>query len=195
MCLRACVCVSWTSRPRPLMSSSVLLLQQTSVLSMTSLLWTPSVRVNCRTSYAERPSSGETHTQQTSEAVGELLSLSLSVCRLTVDDRRLLWDRKSFCQAESSVLPLVLASAPCWQWSCLPEIYALLRQWSCPGHLDSLGLLHASYVHQSIVVVSGWTSDGLSTGSQIRRSDGWPSSGWSPCPTQSCWTFCLSLSR
>lgn len=72
------------------------------------------------------------------------VSIYMCVCRLTVDDRQLLWEKKSFCQAESAALPLVLASAPCWQWSCLPEIYALLRQWACPGHLDNLGLLHAS---------------------------------------------------
>uniref|UniRef100_H3CKI5 Phosphatidylinositol-4-phosphate 3-kinase catalytic subunit type 2 beta n=1 Tax=Tetraodon nigroviridis TaxID=99883 RepID=H3CKI5_TETNG len=69
---------------------------------------------------------------------------------LTADDRRLLWEKKSFCQSESSALPLVLASAPCWQWSCLPEIYALLRQWSCPRHLDNLGLLHASFPDQEV---------------------------------------------
>lgn len=68
------------------------------------------------------------------------------VCRLTVEDRRLLWEKKAFCQSESAALPLVLASAPCWEWACLPDIYALLRQWACLGHLDALGLLHASYV-------------------------------------------------
>jgi len=69
--------------------------------------------------------------------------------RLTVEDKRLLWEKKAFCQAESAALPLVLASAPCWQWACLPDIYALLRQWACLGHLDALGLLHASYVSPS----------------------------------------------
>uniref|UniRef100_A0A3Q4MG79 Phosphatidylinositol-4-phosphate 3-kinase, catalytic subunit type 2 beta n=1 Tax=Neolamprologus brichardi TaxID=32507 RepID=A0A3Q4MG79_NEOBR len=62
---------------------------------------------------------------------------------LTVEDKRLLWEKKAFCQAESAALPLVLASAPCWEWACLPEIYALLTQWACLGHLDALGLLHA----------------------------------------------------
>uniref|UniRef100_A0A674NMG1 Uncharacterized protein n=1 Tax=Takifugu rubripes TaxID=31033 RepID=A0A674NMG1_TAKRU len=69
---------------------------------------------------------------------------------LTVEDRHLLWEKKSFCQSESAALPLVLASAPCWQWSCLPEIYALLRQWACPEHLDNLGLLHASFPDQEV---------------------------------------------
>uniref|UniRef100_A0AAQ5ZML0 Phosphatidylinositol-4-phosphate 3-kinase n=1 Tax=Amphiprion ocellaris TaxID=80972 RepID=A0AAQ5ZML0_AMPOC len=70
--------------------------------------------------------------------------------KLTVEDRHLLWEKKAFCQAESAALPLVLASAPCWQWACLPEIYALLRQWACLGHLDALGLLHASFPDQEL---------------------------------------------
>lgn len=74
----------------------------------------------------------------------------LSLCRLTPEDKRLLWEKKAFCQSESAALPLVLASAPCWQWACLPDIYALLRQWACLGHLDALGLLHASYVYCDI---------------------------------------------
>ncbi|XP_049458584.1 phosphatidylinositol 4-phosphate 3-kinase C2 domain-containing subunit beta isoform X5 [Epinephelus fuscoguttatus] len=69
---------------------------------------------------------------------------------LTTEDRRLLWEKKAFCQSESAALPLVLASAPCWEWACLPDIYALLRQWACPGHLDALGLLHASFPDQEL---------------------------------------------
>ncbi|XP_027859335.1 phosphatidylinositol 4-phosphate 3-kinase C2 domain-containing subunit beta isoform X1 [Xiphophorus couchianus] len=69
---------------------------------------------------------------------------------LTADDKRLLWEKKAFCQSESAALPLVLASAPCWQWACLPEIYALLRQWACLGYLDALGLLHASFPDQEL---------------------------------------------
>ncbi|XP_030584785.1 phosphatidylinositol 4-phosphate 3-kinase C2 domain-containing subunit beta [Archocentrus centrarchus] len=69
---------------------------------------------------------------------------------LTVEDKRLLWEKKAFCQSESAALPLVLASAPCWEWACLPDIYALLRQWACLGHLDALGLLHASFPDQEL---------------------------------------------
>ncbi|XP_075952269.1 phosphatidylinositol 4-phosphate 3-kinase C2 domain-containing subunit beta isoform X2 [Anarhichas minor] len=69
---------------------------------------------------------------------------------LTVEDRRLLWEKKAFCQSESAALPLVLASAPCWEWACLPDIYALLRQWACLGHQDALGLLHASFPDQEL---------------------------------------------
>ncbi|XP_077364384.1 phosphatidylinositol 4-phosphate 3-kinase C2 domain-containing subunit beta-like isoform X2 [Festucalex cinctus] len=66
------------------------------------------------------------------------------------EDKRAVWEKKAFCQTESGALPLVLASAPCWQWACLPDIYALLAQWACPGPLDALGLLHASFPDQEL---------------------------------------------
>ncbi|XP_067102531.1 phosphatidylinositol 4-phosphate 3-kinase C2 domain-containing subunit beta [Osmerus mordax] len=69
---------------------------------------------------------------------------------LTLEDRRLLWEKRAFCQAQSGALPLVLASAPCWEWACLSDIYALLRQWACLNHLDALGLLHASFPDQEL---------------------------------------------
>uniref|UniRef100_A0A8C2AED9 Phosphatidylinositol-4-phosphate 3-kinase, catalytic subunit type 2 beta n=1 Tax=Cyprinus carpio TaxID=7962 RepID=A0A8C2AED9_CYPCA len=63
-------------------------------------------------------------------------------------DRRLLWEKRYFCHVEASRLPLVLASAPSWEWACLPDIYALLRQWGCMNHLDALGLLNATFPDQ-----------------------------------------------
>ncbi|KAA0707732.1 Phosphatidylinositol 4-phosphate 3-kinase C2 domain-containing subunit beta [Triplophysa tibetana] len=67
---------------------------------------------------------------------------------LSPEDRRLLWEKRYFCHAEASRLPLVLASAPSWEWACLPDIYALLRQWGCMNHLDALGLLNATFPDQ-----------------------------------------------
>ncbi|XP_017305827.2 phosphatidylinositol 4-phosphate 3-kinase C2 domain-containing subunit beta [Ictalurus punctatus] len=67
---------------------------------------------------------------------------------LTPEHKRLLWEKRYFCHAESSRLPLILASAPSWEWACLPDIYALLRQWICTNHLDALGLLHATFPDQ-----------------------------------------------
>uniref|UniRef100_A0A4W3JDS6 Phosphatidylinositol-4-phosphate 3-kinase catalytic subunit type 2 beta n=1 Tax=Callorhinchus milii TaxID=7868 RepID=A0A4W3JDS6_CALMI len=58
-------------------------------------------------------------------------------------DKKLLWEKRYYCHSESSCLPLVLASAPSWEWACLPDIYMLLEQWRCLTHLDALGLLHA----------------------------------------------------
>uniref|UniRef100_A0A665XAV9 Uncharacterized protein n=1 Tax=Echeneis naucrates TaxID=173247 RepID=A0A665XAV9_ECHNA len=81
---------------------------------------------------------------------GNVRTTVLYLCRLTAEDKRLLWEKKAFCQSESAALPLVLASAPCWEWACLPDIYALLRQWACLGHLDALGLLHASFPDQEL---------------------------------------------
>jgi hypothetical protein len=44
----------------------------------------------------------------------------------------------------AAALPLVLASAPSWEWACLPDTYALLAQWTPMNHQDALGLLHAT---------------------------------------------------
>uniref|UniRef100_W5N2P3 Phosphatidylinositol-4-phosphate 3-kinase catalytic subunit type 2 beta n=1 Tax=Lepisosteus oculatus TaxID=7918 RepID=W5N2P3_LEPOC len=69
---------------------------------------------------------------------------------LTQEDRRHLWENRYFCHSENSSLPLVLASAPSWEWACLPDIYALLKQWACMNHLDALGLLHATFPDQEL---------------------------------------------
>uniref|UniRef100_A0A4W5PNN2 Phosphatidylinositol-4-phosphate 3-kinase catalytic subunit type 2 beta n=1 Tax=Hucho hucho TaxID=62062 RepID=A0A4W5PNN2_9TELE len=74
----------------------------------------------------------------------------LCLSRLTPEDKRLLWEKRSFCQSESGALPLVLASAPRWEWACLSDIYALLRQWACLNHHDALGLLHATFPDQEL---------------------------------------------
>ncbi|XP_076860099.1 phosphatidylinositol 4-phosphate 3-kinase C2 domain-containing subunit beta isoform X2 [Brachyhypopomus gauderio] len=67
---------------------------------------------------------------------------------LIPEHKRLLWEKRYFCHADSSRLPLILASAPSWEWACLPDIYALLRHWVCTNHLDALGLLHATFPDQ-----------------------------------------------
>ncbi|XP_041051192.1 phosphatidylinositol 4-phosphate 3-kinase C2 domain-containing subunit beta [Carcharodon carcharias] len=69
---------------------------------------------------------------------------------LTEADRKLLWEKRYYCHSECSCLPLVLASAPSWEWACLPDIYTLLKQWNCLGHLDALGLLHATFPDQEL---------------------------------------------
>uniref|UniRef100_A0A4W3K0Q0 Phosphatidylinositol-4-phosphate 3-kinase catalytic subunit type 2 beta n=1 Tax=Callorhinchus milii TaxID=7868 RepID=A0A4W3K0Q0_CALMI len=63
---------------------------------------------------------------------------------------KLLWEKRYYCHSESSCLPLVLASAPSWEWACLPDIYMLLEQWRCLTHLDALGLLHATFPDQRL---------------------------------------------
>ncbi|XP_048467764.1 phosphatidylinositol 4-phosphate 3-kinase C2 domain-containing subunit beta [Rhincodon typus] len=69
---------------------------------------------------------------------------------LTEEDKKLLWEKRYYCHTECSVLPLVLASAPSWEWACLPDIYTLLKQWNCLSHLDALGLLHATFPDQEL---------------------------------------------
>ena len=64
--------------------------------------------------------------------------------RLTDADKKRLWEKRYYCHSEVSSLPLVLASAPSWEWACLPDIYVLLKQWTHMNHQDALGLLHAT---------------------------------------------------
>lgn len=69
---------------------------------------------------------------------------------LTDADKKRLWEKRYYCHSEVSSLPLVLASAPSWEWACLPEIYALLKQWAHMNHQDALGLLHATFPDQEV---------------------------------------------
>ncbi|XP_010578260.1 PREDICTED: phosphatidylinositol 4-phosphate 3-kinase C2 domain-containing subunit beta [Haliaeetus leucocephalus] len=45
-------------------------------------------------------------------------------------DRKRLWEKRYYCHAAPGALPMLLASAPSWEWACLPDIYALLSQWT-----------------------------------------------------------------
>ncbi|KAM8795937.1 phosphatidylinositol 4-phosphate 3-kinase C2 domain-containing subunit beta [Eudromia elegans] len=65
-------------------------------------------------------------------------------------DRKRLWEKRYYCHAEASALPMLLASAPSWEWACLPDIYALLKQWSYVNNQDALGLLHATFPDQEV---------------------------------------------
>ncbi|XP_029429703.1 phosphatidylinositol 4-phosphate 3-kinase C2 domain-containing subunit beta isoform X2 [Rhinatrema bivittatum] len=69
---------------------------------------------------------------------------------LTESDKKRLWEKRYYCHSEVSCLPLVLASAPSWEWACLPDIYALLKQWTHMNHQDALGLLHATFPDQEV---------------------------------------------
>uniref|UniRef100_A0ACB8F584 Phosphatidylinositol 4-phosphate 3-kinase C2 domain-containing subunit beta n=1 Tax=Sphaerodactylus townsendi TaxID=933632 RepID=A0ACB8F584_9SAUR len=69
---------------------------------------------------------------------------------LTDADRKQLWEKRYYCHSEVSSLPLLLASAPSWEWACLPDIYVLLKQWTHMNHQDALGLLHAAFPDQEV---------------------------------------------
>uniref|UniRef100_A0A8C0K040 Phosphatidylinositol-4-phosphate 3-kinase catalytic subunit type 2 beta n=1 Tax=Canis lupus dingo TaxID=286419 RepID=A0A8C0K040_CANLU len=79
-----------------------------------------------------------------------LTSLATPTRRLTDADKKRLWEKRYYCHSEVSSLPLVLASAPSWEWACLPDIYALLKQWTHMNHQDALGLLHATFPDQEV---------------------------------------------
>ncbi|KAM6458685.1 phosphatidylinositol 4-phosphate 3-kinase C2 domain-containing subunit beta isoform 2-T2 [Liasis olivaceus] len=69
---------------------------------------------------------------------------------LTDADKKRLWEKRYYCHSEPGSLPLLLASAPSWEWACLPDIYALLKQWTYMNHQDALGLLHAAFPDQEV---------------------------------------------
>ncbi|RMB99230.1 hypothetical protein DUI87_23963 [Hirundo rustica rustica] len=69
---------------------------------------------------------------------------------LTDADRQRLWEKRCHCHASPGALPMLLASAPSWDWGCLPDIYALLSHWSSASHQDALGLLHATFPDQEV---------------------------------------------
>ncbi|XP_005375370.1 PREDICTED: phosphatidylinositol 4-phosphate 3-kinase C2 domain-containing subunit beta [Chinchilla lanigera] len=69
---------------------------------------------------------------------------------LTDADKKRLWEKRYYCHSEVSSLPLLLASAPSWEWACLPDVYALLKQWTHMNHQDALGLLHATFPDQEV---------------------------------------------
>uniref|UniRef100_A0A2I3HM54 Phosphatidylinositol-4-phosphate 3-kinase catalytic subunit type 2 beta n=1 Tax=Nomascus leucogenys TaxID=61853 RepID=A0A2I3HM54_NOMLE len=58
---------------------------------------------------------------------------------LTDADKKRLWEKRYYCHSEVSSLPLVLASAPSWEW-----------QWTHMNHQDALGLLHATFPDQEV---------------------------------------------
>ncbi|XP_014728062.1 PREDICTED: phosphatidylinositol 4-phosphate 3-kinase C2 domain-containing subunit beta [Sturnus vulgaris] len=69
---------------------------------------------------------------------------------LTDADRQRLWEKRCHCHESPGALPMLLASAPSWDWGCLPDIYALLSHWSSMSHQDALGLLHATFPDQEV---------------------------------------------
>lgn len=90
-------------------------------------------------------SLGEDEQRQLREAMQKK-----SLYWLTDADRQRLWDKRCHCHASPGALPMLLASAPSWDWGCLPDIYALLSHWGSMSHQDALGLLHATFPDQEV---------------------------------------------
>uniref|UniRef100_G1MV66 Uncharacterized protein n=1 Tax=Meleagris gallopavo TaxID=9103 RepID=G1MV66_MELGA len=85
-----------------------------------------------------------------SSALRPVFAIPTCCCRLTDADRKRLWEKRYYCHAAPGSLPMLLASAPSWEWACLPDIYALLSQWTYMSHQDALGLLHATFPDQEV---------------------------------------------
>lgn len=63
--------------------------------------------------------------------------------RLSRKDKAFLWDKRHYCYTHAGSLPKILASAPNWDLTNLPEIYLLLQQWPPLPPLTALELLNA----------------------------------------------------
>ncbi|KAM8977239.1 phosphatidylinositol 4-phosphate 3-kinase C2 domain-containing subunit beta [Pelodytes ibericus] len=69
---------------------------------------------------------------------------------LTDLDKKGLWDKHYYCHSEISSFPLLLASTPSREWACLPDISAMLGQWTHMKHRDTLELLNATFPDQEV---------------------------------------------
>ncbi|XP_041074619.1 phosphatidylinositol 4-phosphate 3-kinase C2 domain-containing subunit alpha-like [Polyodon spathula] len=65
-------------------------------------------------------------------------------------DKEFLWDKRHYCQSHEKSLPMVLASAPSWDWTSLPEIHSLLNQWTPLSPVCALELLHSKYADSEV---------------------------------------------
>ncbi|XP_078715059.1 phosphatidylinositol 4-phosphate 3-kinase C2 domain-containing subunit alpha-like isoform X2 [Lampetra fluviatilis] len=73
-----------------------------------------------------------------------------SVLGLGEDDKVLLWEKRHHLHAQANALPWLLASAPGWQCSALPDIYALLGHWPALSPVHALMLLHSNFADQEV---------------------------------------------
>ncbi|XP_058014702.1 phosphatidylinositol 4-phosphate 3-kinase C2 domain-containing subunit alpha isoform X2 [Ahaetulla prasina] len=69
---------------------------------------------------------------------------------LSRKDKAFLWDKRHYCYTHAGSLPKILASAPNWDLTNLPEIYLLLQQWSPLPPLTALELLNANFADQEV---------------------------------------------
>ncbi|XP_013926231.1 PREDICTED: phosphatidylinositol 4-phosphate 3-kinase C2 domain-containing subunit alpha-like [Thamnophis sirtalis] len=69
---------------------------------------------------------------------------------LSRKDKAFLWDKRHYCYTHAGSLPKILASAPNWDLTNLPEIYLLLQQWPPLPPLTALELLNANFADQEV---------------------------------------------
>lgn len=64
-----------------------------------------------------------------------------SAGRVPPDRREILWDRRHFLYDEPAALPRVLLAAHSWEWACLPDLHAMVTDWSALPPVDAIQLL------------------------------------------------------
>lgn len=73
-----------------------------------------------------------------------------STFELSKADKELLWDKRQYCFSHVTSLPKLLASVPSWDWDALPEIYALLHQWTPLPPISALELLDSRFADKEV---------------------------------------------
>nr|XP_056707123.1 phosphatidylinositol 4-phosphate 3-kinase C2 domain-containing subunit alpha [Euleptes europaea] len=69
---------------------------------------------------------------------------------LSRKNKAFLWEKRRYCHTDANSLPKVLASAPNWDWTNLPEIYSVLQQWPPLPPLTALELLDKNFADQEV---------------------------------------------
>uniref|UniRef100_A0A8D0CEN7 Phosphatidylinositol 4-phosphate 3-kinase C2 domain-containing subunit alpha n=1 Tax=Salvator merianae TaxID=96440 RepID=A0A8D0CEN7_SALMN len=69
---------------------------------------------------------------------------------LSRKDKAFLWEKRHYCHIVPKSLPKVLASAPNWDLTNLPEIYLLLQEWPPLPPLTALELLDSNFADQEV---------------------------------------------
>uniref|UniRef100_A0A6J0UDA7 Phosphatidylinositol 4-phosphate 3-kinase C2 domain-containing subunit alpha n=1 Tax=Pogona vitticeps TaxID=103695 RepID=A0A6J0UDA7_9SAUR len=69
---------------------------------------------------------------------------------LSRKDKAFLWEKRHYCHIVVNSFPKVLASAPNWDLTNLPEIYSLLQQWPPLPPLTALELLNSNFADQEV---------------------------------------------
>uniref|UniRef100_A0A8D2Q406 Phosphatidylinositol 4-phosphate 3-kinase C2 domain-containing subunit alpha n=2 Tax=Varanus komodoensis TaxID=61221 RepID=A0A8D2Q406_VARKO len=103
------------------------------------------------------PQGAESSTCHSIETLGKnsrerLLSIlsKEGTLELSRKDKSFLWDKRHYCYTDVNSLPKVLASAPKWDLSYLPEIYLLLQQWAPLLPLTALELLDYNFADHEV---------------------------------------------
>ncbi|XP_062973286.1 phosphatidylinositol 4-phosphate 3-kinase C2 domain-containing subunit alpha [Elgaria multicarinata webbii] len=93
--------------------------------------------------------STETLEKNSRERLLSILSKD-STLGLSRKDKAFLWEKRHYCHIDANSLPKVLASAPSWDLTTLPEIYLLLQQWPPLPPLTALELLNSNFADQEV---------------------------------------------